>query len=249
MKKKSGIILIVIFSIIFAAAAAVLLIQLIPTGNDYSDYKNGNSEITSNQPELPDNPIDFASLTAQNSEACGWIKVDGTNADNPIMQSGENTVEDYYLNHDLNGNTKTAGSVYIQKINSADFTDPVTVIYGHNMLNGTMFGTLKRFRNKDFFNSNRYIYIYTPGHILTYEIISAFTFDDRHILYSYNFNIEESKLSFFDQCVNPKSVTKNVLEGASLNSDDRLAVLSTCTSNENQRYLVVGKLISDTKTK
>ena len=117
------------------------------------------------------------------------------------------------------------------------------------MLNGTMFGQLKKFRGKDFFNENREIYIYTPGHIKKYEIVSAFVYDDRHIINSFNFNIETSRMQFFDECLNPSSLTKQVLEGATLDKDDKIITLSTCTSNESERYLVVGKLVSDTITR
>ena len=116
-----------------------------------------------------------------------------------------------------------------------------------------MFGKLydgsgKQFCKKEFFDQHRKIFIYTPGHILEYEIISAFVYDDRHILNSFNFNIESERQKFFDECVNPSSLTKQVLEGATLDTNDKIITLSTCVGNDAQRYLVVGKLISDTKT-
>ena len=84
--------------------------------------------------------------------------------------------------------------------------------------------------------------------ILKYEIVSAFVYDDRHILNSFNFNIENECQAFFDECMNPTSLTKQVLEGATLDTNDNIITLSTCTSNDSERYLVIGKLVSDTVT-
>ncbi|MBQ8267468.1 MAG: class B sortase, partial [Clostridia bacterium] len=79
-------------------------------------------------------------------------------------------------------------------------------------------------------------------------VISAFVYDDRHILNSFNFDVENERQEFFDECVNPTSFTKQVLEGATLDTDDKIITLSTCTSNDSERYLVIGRLVSDTQT-
>lgn len=244
----------IIYAVVAAIAAAVLIIALIVLGikffggrEDFGDFKNNISSTSS--AVLPANPIDFKEIQAKNPDVCAWIQVDGIDIiDYPILQSAAEADDNYYLNHDINHVEKLAGSIYIQKLNSKDFDDPNTLIYGHNMLNGTMFGQLKKFRNKEFFNENRNIYIYTPGHILKYEIISAFIYDDRHIINSFNFDLETSRMQFFDECTNPTSFTKQVLDGATLDADDKIITLSTCTSNDSERYLVVGKLVSDTQT-
>ncbi len=253
-KKKIDIklILLIIFVIVFLVSAVILVINLIPPKNkEAKEYKKQVSS-TALQEELPDNPIDFTLLTNQNSDVCGWITVDGTSVDYPILMSGIEKEEDYYIDHDIDCNTKKAGSIYIQRINSNDFSDFNTVVYGHNMANGSMFGTLKKFRNKNFFNENRNIYVYTPGHILKYEIISAFIHDDRHILHYYDSITEEGRQSFIDLLKNPNTIVKNVLDNIEVSTtDDKLITLSTCTTRTaaTERYLVVGKLISDTKTK
>ncbi len=245
----------IIYYVAIAVAAALLIASLIVFGvkffggkEDFGGYKN-NSTTSTASTVLPANPIDFDAIQAQNPDVCAWIQVPGIEViDYPILQSSSEADDNFYLDHDINGTAKRAGSIYIQKLNNKDFTDPATLIYGHNMLNGTMFGQLKKFRNKDFFNENREIYVYMPGHILKYEIISAFVYDDRHILNSFNFDIEEERLEFFNACTNPTSFTKQVLDGATLEADDEIIVLSTCTANDSERYLVVGKFISDTVT-
>ncbi len=248
--KKSNIriILLIIFAVLFLVSATMLIVKLIPKKNEYKEkYKKETSSVASEV--LPDNPIDFAALQVDNADVIGWIKVDGTVVDYPILMSGIDKQEDYYIDHDINLSSKKAGSIYVQRLNSNDFSDFNTVIYGHNMANGSMFGTLKKFRNKNFFNENRYVYIYTPGHILKYEIVSAFVHDDRHLLNSYSFFSKEGRQKFIDICEKPNTLVKNVVDNFSVKDDDRLITLSTCTSADNERYLVVAKLIEDTKTK
>lgn len=246
--KKKQIIYYVLMAIVAAALLAAIVtfcINYFGGKEDFSGYKNTSTVST----VLPANPIDFDALQAENPDVCAWIQIPGIEViDYPILQSDADADDNFYLDHDINGASKRAGSIYIQKLNNKDFSDPNTLIYGHNMLNGTMFGQLKKFKNKEFFEQNRNIYIYTPGHILKYEIVSAFVYDDRHIINSFNFELEESRMDFFDDCINPSSVTKQVLDGATLNENDKIITLSTCTSNDSERYLVVGKLISDTVT-
>ncbi len=244
----------IIYYIAIAVAAALLLASIIILcvkffggKEDFGDYKNPVSSTVSTV--LPANPINFKEIQEKNPDACAWIQIPGIDViDYPIMQSSIEADDNYYLDHNIDGVQKRAGSIYIQKLNHKDFSDRNTLIYGHNMLNGTMFGQLKKFRNKEFFQQNRKIFIYTPGHILEYEIISAFVYDDRHIMNSFNFNVENECQEFFDTCINPTSFTKQVLDGATLTTDDKIITLSTCTGNDTERYLVVGKLISDTKT-
>ncbi len=244
---KIRIILLIIFAVLFLVSATILIIKLVPEKNNLSEkYKNETSSV--NSEILPDNPIDFYALRNDNPDVIGWIKLDQTPINYPILMSGIDKQEDYYINHDMNLASKSAGSIYVQRFNSDDFSDFNTIIYGHNMMNGSMFGTLKKFRNKTYFDENRIIYIYTPKHILKYEIISAFIHDDRHLLNSYGFMSKEGRAKFIGVCEKPNTLVKNIAENFSVKDDDRLITLSTCTSAEKERYLVVAKLIEDTKT-
>lgn len=253
-KRMIWMLVFIIALLCFLIAVVGLILTFMPVKEDYSDYKNSSaSKVSSTDTQaeeaLADNPIDFAAVQADNPEVCAWIKVDGTNIDYPILRSGEDREEDYYLDHDISGKSKKAGAIYIQKINSGEFTDPNTVVYGHNMLNGSMFASLKKFRSTEFFNQNRKITVYTPGHILEYEIFSAFIYDNRHILNSFDFSDTESYQEFIDACLNPVSLTRNMLPGAEVTTEDRIITLSTCNGNKEQRYLVVGVLTDDTPTK
>lgn len=246
-KKIIWYVTIAIAAAVLLAAIIILCVKVFGGKADFSKYKNNTS--TTSSDVLPANPIDFKTIQSENPDVCAWIQIPGIDViDYPIAQSKPEVDDNFYLDHNLKGASYQPGTIYIQKLNDKDFSDPNTLIYGHNQINGTMFGQLKKFRNKEFFQQNRNIYIYTPGHILKYEIISAFVYDDRHIINSFNFDLETSRMQFFNECLNPSSFTKQVLEGATLDVDDKIITLSTCTSNDRERYLVVGKLVSDTQT-
>lgn len=258
-KKTWSKILIVAASLLLVFALVMLAITFFGgKKEDFSAYKNKDATIpdssNNSSDDLPLNPINFEALQKENADAVAWIQIPGIDMiDYPIMQSASGADDNFYLDHDWHGENAREGAIYIQKLNNKAFTDPNTVIYGHNMLNGTMFGKLfdgskRQYCNEEFFNEHRTIYIFTPGHVLKYEVISAFVYDDRHILNSFNFDLEEYRMEFFNTCTNPSSITKQVADGAELKSDDKIITLSTCTSNNSERFLVIGKLVSDIQT-
>ena len=197
-----------------------------------------------------ENPIDFASLRLENPDIYAWIYIPDTNVNYPVLQSP--TDDSFYLNHDKDGNYSEAGAIYSQLANSTDFSDPVTVLYGHNMNSGGMFATLHYFENKEFFESHQDMYIYTDGHIYTYKVIAAYQYDNRHILNSFNFADNAVTQQYFDSVLNPNSLVMNVREGVQLTAgSDKIVQLSTCTGDANRlvrRYLVTGELVSDQQT-
>ena len=133
--------------------------------------------------------------------------------------------------------------------NSKDFSDPNTVLYGHNMLNGSMFRDLHKFRKDEkFWNENKYIYVYTPGHILTYEICAAYRYDNRHILNSFDFSDTAVFEEYLQTVRDPKSLIRRTRQ-IELNKNSKILTLSTCISNPAYRYLVQGVLIKDEPTK
>lgn len=195
------------------------------------------------------NPIDFDELNKMSDEIIGWIKIPDTNVDYPIMQSKKS--DSYYLHKDIYGNYKYAGSIYIEYCNDADFLDRVTLMYGHNMLNGSMFANLHKFSDTEFFNSHEYFYVYKEGRKLTYQVVSAYIYDDRHIMNSFNFAEDEVFENYLDYIQNPRSVAKNVRTELDhpLTVDDHILTLSTCLNGGgNGRYLLQGVLVKDEST-
>lgn len=201
--------------------------------------------------ELPDdifldmeNPIDFEQLTEINSDLYAWIRIPGTVIDYPIGQRAGNDV--YYLSHDMYREPRSAGCIFTQDCNSKDFTDPNTVIYGHNMRNETMFQNLHLFSDPTFFEEHPYVYIYTPDRVLAYKVFAAYSYDDRHIMNSFDFDDPEVFGAYLDEVFHVRSMEKNLREDMTVTTQDRIITLSTCNRGEKDtRYLVQAVLIKD----
>ncbi len=216
----------------------------IPEGMD-EDYYNSDE-----YKNLPDNPVDFESWQNINNEIYAFITIPGTNIDYPILQSGKN--DNYYLKRSYRGTYSYRGAIYTQSHNSVDFSDPVTVIYGHNTDKGDMFSELLKFKDAEFFNEHDTFTICLPHRMLTYRIISSHTYDDSHILNTHDFTDEQVLIDFQKTIAAPETFIRNVRAGTELNITNKLVILSTCAephSGGTVRYLVNGVLINDEKTK
>ncbi len=203
----------------------------------------------SGEGNLPENPVDFVELKTKNPDIYAWVSIPGTKVDVPILQS---TVDDnFYLDHNADGDYAIEGAAYTQRANATDFSDPVTMVYGHQVQNGSMFTTLHYFEDKTFFDEHDVMYIYTPGHILTYRIVAAYQYDDRHVLNSFDFSKPEVVREYFDSVLSPASMLVNVRDGVVLADDDKIVQLSTCmdaVNRDHTRYLVTGVLIDEQQT-
>lgn len=252
-KSKKTVFKKVVFSFLIAVSVLCFATIVFIVFNSYIGEKNevvssSNISSTVSEAPLPENPINFEELQQTNSDIYAYIKIPGTVIDYPVVQATYED-DDFYLNHDLNKKYKFAGSIYSEKKNSKNFTDRNTVLYGHNMLNGTMFQNLHKFRNKEFFEQNQYIYIYTPDHILTYKICAAYKYDSRHLLNTIDYSDNTVFEDYLNYVKNPTSMMVNKRE-VDLNLGSKLLTLSTCIGDEkNYRYLVQGVLIKDEPTK
>ena len=208
---------------------------------------------TTTEAPLPDNPVDFAPLQEINKDVYAWLYLpmgpEKPDIDLPILQSGPEDDIDYYLHHDINRKYLYAGCIYTQPVNTTDFSDRVTVVYGHNMLNGTMFSNLPVFRDTKFFEEHEYFYIYTPGHILTYRIAATIQFDTRHILNCFDFSDDRVYEDWIENyIVHPRTMVRNYRTDLDITVDDKLVILSTCLEHGASRYLIEGVLVSDEPT-
>lgn len=247
--KKRILIFVIVFVLIFGVVAAVIGIN--DKRNATPPVEKSTASTTTDVTERTvENPIDFDTLKKGNDEIYAWIKVDGTKVDYPIVQN--RTDDSFYLRHKAEDKSWSAsGAIYTELGNSKDFGDYVTVIYGHNGYSDTMFTTLHYFEKEDFFNDHPYFYIYTPTKKLTYQVVSAFKYDDRHILNSFDFAKEEVLNNFRGMIQSPDSSLKNVRTDLDTEIDNRsrIVVLSTCITNQkSSRYLVCGVLVKNEKT-
>lgn len=194
--------------------------------------------------EVPQRTIDFAGLQAnENAHIYAWIYIPNTNVDYPILQHPDDP--NYYLEHDTKGNKVTAGSIFTQYYNSKDFNDNNTVIYGHNMKNGTMFKTLHYFEDNTFFDENPYVYIYTETGVRVYQIFAAYEYGDMHLLLNYNMSDKESFGQYLEGLTTLNGLKDNFNWDIGVTSEDKIITLSTCIGNKpNNRYLVQAKLIA-----
>ena len=193
---------------------------------------------------VPKRTIDFEAIqTNENADIYAWIYIPGTNVDYPVLQHASN--DTFYLDHDLQGKKAACGSIYTEKANSKDFNDNHTVLYGHNMKNGTMFKTLHYYDDKEFFQENKYIYVYTEKDTRVYQIFGAYEYDDRHLLKNFATENAGEYQKSLESIKKLSDACGHFDRDMSLNSSDKIITLSTCIANKPEsRYLVQAKLIA-----
>ena len=193
--------------------------------------------------EVPDKNLDFADLQENtNADIYAWIYIPNTQIDYPVLQHPTDNY--YYLNYNLDGSKGYPGCIYTEDYNAKDFSDPLTVMYGHNMKNGSMFAGLHKFEDSAFFKENPYVYIYTENDVLVYEIFAAYQNSDAHLLYEKDYTSEIVFESYLEEVLGQRSMTANIREDVAVNGTDKVLTLSTCIANKpDKRYLVQGVLL------
>ena len=156
------------------------------------------------------------------------------------------TDDGYYLYHNLNGSQGYPGCIYTENCNSKEWTDPVTVLYGHDMRStGTMFHQLHKFEKQDFFDKHEFFYIYTPDKTLKYQIFSAYVHTNEHLIGNHNFYNSTEFDSFFGTVLATNSGNSHVRDGVSIDSNSKIVALSTCIKNKPEnRYIIFGVLVN-----
>ena len=169
--------------------------KAVEAGSDTEDKKSLKDVLGDDKPQLPEDleipekDIDWDALHEENPDIYAWIVVSDTLVDYPVLQHP--TDDYYYLNHNIDGSKGYPGCIYTEgTYNSKDFEDTNTVLYGHNMKDKTIFGTLHSFDDPDFAMSDKYIFIYTEDRTLVYKVFGAYEYSSKHILWSYDFSNE-----------------------------------------------------------
>lgn len=196
--------------------------------------------------DIPVKVIDWDALHSENEDIYAWITVTGTNVDYPILQHP--TDPNYYLDHNIDGSRGYPGCIYTENYNSKEFDDPNTVVYGHNMADGSMFSSLHRFKKPEMWEEEQFIYVYTEDYIYVYRIFGAYEFSSIHLLLGYDLSNEyvfEQYLKDISEVSTENSRVAFFVDGYELSKDDRLITLSTCTpdSRDDLRFLVQGVLL------
>lgn len=180
--------------------------------------------------------VDFEGLKAQNPDVVAWIQIPALDISYPAVQGKDNS---YYLHHMFDGKENKNGSIFIDYHNQPEFTDSNTIVYGHNMKNGSMFGTLDRYQEKSLFEKYPCFYIYLPDGILEYRIVSSYAGMTGSVGFTYRFPELEDYQDFLEKIISYAAYDT----GTEVTDTDHIVTLSTCVnSDRNYRYLVHGKL-------
>ena len=204
-------------------------------------------------------PEGMEATFAKYKDVYAWIDIPefktalGTSTDLSYPVAQHPSDRSFYLNRDLAGNNSKTGTLFTEAvvegktINGKDLNDPVTVIYGHNMANRTMFGGLQTFLSKMDFSQQHLVYMYQKDRRVTYQIVGGVQYDLSHIIYYHDFSNDEVFNSFFDQLWKETDGTTNLDRANKPVAGDKVLILSVCKNgDDNHRYLVVCKMIEDT---
>lgn len=182
--------------------------------------------------------VNFQDLLAKNSDTVGWIQVNGTNINYPIVQTTNN---DYYLHHAFDRTANDAGWVFMDYRNNAVNFDQNTIIYAHSRYNGTMFGSLKNILDSSWYNNkNNYIIrLSTPTENTMWQVFSVYTIEKESYYITPNFQTEAE----YSEFLNTMKLRSKANFSATVNTSDKVLTLSTCKDNFGSRVVMHAKLI------
>ena len=182
--------------------------------------------------------VDFNDLLAKNSDTVGWIQVQGTNINYPIVQTTNN---DYYLNHAFDKTENKAGWVYMDYRNNAVDFNQNTIIYAHSRYNGTMFGSLKNILNSSWYTNkeNHVIRLSTPTENTMWQVFSVYTIPKESYYITPSFPTDES----YQEFLNTIKGRSEVDFSGTVSTGDKVLTLSTCKDNFGNRIVMHAKLI------
>lgn len=245
MNKKNtpliiGIILIILCALFFGLSVYFTRTPELPEIDIPSSTKSELSEKISTEYV---SPIDFGGILEKSPDVIGWLDISGTDISYPVVFRPDDN--DYYLRRDIYGNYSKAGSLFIENYNSPNFNDPVTVIYGHHLSSGEMFGKLQEIytNSETFFEHNEFT-VYLPEKELHYRVFCAVPLDNSHILYYHNFNNKNIFENYFKEIFETRSLLAVFDNSVELTPDDRVVMFSTCfESDYSRRFVVMGVCI------
>lgn len=181
--------------------------------------------------------VDLASLRAVNEEVLGWICIPDTPINYPLMDGDDNS---FYLKHTWDKVPSFYGSVFLEQSNSSDLTDFNTILYGHNMGDENIFGSLKHYSDLSYWQEHPYVYIVDDRGVHRYEIFAAHEASIRSITYVLGFD-DELREQFVQAAVDRSDIDTGIVP----ETTNRILTLSTCTGyTKNTRWVVQARLVS-----
>ena len=239
-EKKSSI----IFLIVLIILLAVIAFSLYKLGTIAYGYLQGRSTYSAIADEAGSKPgndkddvgIRFRKLVKKYPDVKAWIYSKGTIINYPVAQGRDN---EWYLHHTLDGKWNGAGTIFIDKNNKKPFEKFLTVIYGHHMRDGSMFGSLVKYRDAEYYREHKVLRLYTPEKNYNIIVIGSCTIPGNSERYKFDFEGEQDKQEYLDW------ISQNTETAADEHADtkDRIVMLSTCTYEfDDARFVLFGKL-------
>ena len=180
--------------------------------------------------------VDFKKLKSENNDVVAYIKVNNTNIEYPIVKTSNNK---FYLNHSFDKSKNSRGWIFADYKNKFDNTDKNIVIYGHNMRDGSMFGSLKNILNEEWYNNteNMNITFLTENGNYIYKVFSIYKIESEDYYIKTNFKNDADYEKFLNIIKNRSIKNFDV----KLNVDDKILTLSTCANNNKYRVVLHAK--------
>ena len=179
--------------------------------------------------------INLAALQEVNEDVIGWILIPDTPLSYPLMQGSDNA---YYLEHTWDRQYNSAGSIFLEQHSSPEFIDFNTIIYGHRMLNDSMFGSLRYYDQLSYWSEHPYVYIYTEAGSSRYEIFAVREASVTGETYRLNLRTLKSRQAFLDTCISESVIDTGIVPTIT----DRILTLSTCTGRgHGTRWVIQAK--------
>lgn len=187
-----------------------------------------------NIPETAPITVDFDALTAEYPDLVAWLYGPDTDINYPVVQAADNK---YYLRRLPDGTGNSAGTIFMDYRNAADLSDGNTLLYGHNMRNGSMFGSLKKYRAQDYYEAHPVFYLLTPEGDYRAEIFAAFAISASGAL----FDLSDPAASRA-AVLRSATYSNNIQSDVKVEEGARIVTLSTCTYDDSARYVVLAVL-------
>ena len=187
---------------------------------------------------FPEMDVDFETLLAVNEDIVGWLWIPDTDISYPLLLGADNAE---YIHTTYDGSYNSAGSIFMDYRCSASLEDVNTVIFGHNMKNGTMFGGLKKFEDGDYLSEHKDMYIITPECVRKYRIYASYVTENGSDSYTFEFPDEDSVAEYRTYIDEHNCVETDFTP----HEDAPLVMLSTCTSGRRiDRFVVHAALVA-----
>ena len=183
--------------------------------------------------------IDFAGMRAVNEDVIGWIQILDSPVDYPLLDADDNK---YYLSHTYDRQWSSYGSIFLEPRNNPDLSEKHLVVYGHNMVNESMFGSLLEYKKQEYADTHPEITICMTDRDLTYRVFSAYTAHVDSAAYRMSFSDDASFMEMTEQMKANSVIATDIIPTA----DDQVLTLSTCTPEGAKKYrFVVNAVLVD----